>query len=78
MYSAIRFRSATYTFRARQVLEGAGITAVVIRVPARLAGDGCGYMIKVKNGDLQWALTVLEREKIPHREIYSPYEEERL
>ncbi|MGI6031433.1 MAG: DUF3343 domain-containing protein [Eubacteriales bacterium] len=75
MYSAIRFRSATYTFRARQALERAGITSMVIRAPGRVSGEGCGYMLKVKSKDLPRVLEILERQRIAHQEVFAPWKE---
>ncbi len=73
MNGAFRFRSTTYTFRAKRLLESNHITATVVRVPKELAVDGCGYLVKVKQEQMQAALELLRRNKIPVQEVYPVY-----
>ena len=41
------FRSVTAAQRAQQLLQSAGISAGLLRTPAQLAVNGCGYCLRV-------------------------------
>ncbi len=45
MHYLLTFRSLTYAQRAARVLERAGITGTVSRVPKAAAAHGCAYCV---------------------------------
>ncbi len=47
MHYLLTFRSLTYAQRAARVLERAGITGTVLRVPKAAATRGCAYCVSV-------------------------------
>lgn len=73
MNGAFRFRSTTYTFRAKRLLERSGITAMAVRIPKELAVDGCGYLIMVKQQQMAAAQEILRANAIPVQQVYPVY-----
>lgn len=73
MNGAFRFRSTTYTFRAKRLLERNGITATAVRIPKELAVDGCGYLIMVKQERMAAAQEILRANGIPVQQVYPVY-----
>ena len=47
MHYLLSFRSLTYAQRAARILERAGITGTVSRVPKAAAARGCAYCVAV-------------------------------
>ena len=58
VYYLILCRSLTYAQRTASVLERAGIAARVLRSPKSVAGEGCGYAVKVSERRLAEALVL--------------------
>ncbi len=59
MHYLLTFRSLTYAQRASRVLERAGITGTVSRVPKAAAVKGCAYCVTVPARHREWAMTIL-------------------
>ena len=47
MQYLILCRSRTYAQRAAALLEGTGISAVVVKAPQGLSSSGCGYAVSL-------------------------------
>lgn len=54
-------RSLTYAQRASRLLENAGISAIVTKIPKNVTGNGCNYCIKVNERRLADALQMLNQ-----------------
>ena len=61
VYYLIVCRSLTYAQRTAAALERVGIGAHILRSPKLIAGEGCGYSVKVSERNLSGALTALSR-----------------
>ena len=46
----ITFRTLTQAQRAARLLERAGLTVTIRRIPADLARSGCGYAVSLRRG----------------------------
>ena len=60
MHYMLTFRSLTYAQRAARVLERAGVTGTVSRVPKAAATKGCSYCVIVAARHKDRAVTLLE------------------
>ena len=60
MHYLLTFRSLTYAQRAARVLERAGVTGTVSRVPKSAATRGCAYCIIVAARHRDKAMGVLD------------------
>lgn len=63
-------RSLTYAQRAAKVLERAGITAIVMRPPAEITGEGCMYCVKVSEKRISQALITLKNAGLSRESVY--------
>ena len=63
-------RSLTYAQRTAHTLERSGISAQVIRTPRSIAGEGCGYCVKISELGLSKALILLRREGLDPKQVY--------
>ena len=63
-------RSLTYAQRTARVLERAGITAIVMRPPMEISGDGCRYCVKVSEKRISAALIALNNANVIRGKIY--------
>ena len=70
VYYLIICRSLTYAQRTASALERAGITARVLRAPKSVAGEGCGYAVKVSERRLAASLVLLNRMGLKPRSVY--------
>ena len=61
VYYLIICRSLTYAQRTAAMLERAGITAHIMRVPRTISEEGCTHAVKISERRLPEALTVLKR-----------------
>ena len=52
------------------MLERGGITGVLLRAPKAIAGEGCGYAVKVSERRLAQALVLLNRAELRPKGIY--------
>lgn len=64
------FRSVTAAMQGSRVLEQAGITSVILRLPKQLRGQGCGYGLKVRGAPAQRAEDELRRAHVEYRKRY--------
>ena len=60
MHYLLTFRSLTYAQRAARVLERAGITGTVSRVPKAASTRGCAYCVIVPARYMDWAVSILK------------------
>ncbi len=60
MHYLLTFRSLTYAQRASRVLERAGVTGTVSRVPKAAATRGCAYCVIVAARHRERGLAVLK------------------
>lgn len=63
-------RSLTYAQRTARVLEQAGIGCHVMRTPKMIAGEGCGYSVKISERWLDKALVLLKANDLSPRQVY--------
>lgn len=61
LYYFLICRSLTYAQRTAAALGRAGISAYIFRTPRQIAGEGCSYCVKIRQRDLENALSVLRR-----------------
>ena len=59
MHYLLSFRSLTYAQRAARILERAGITGTVSRVPKAAATRGCAYCVIVAARHKERAMAIL-------------------
>lgn len=59
MHYLLSCRSLTYAQRGARILERAGITGTVSRLPKGLSARGCAYCIVVSHRHIDRALTAL-------------------
>ena len=70
VYYLIVCRSLTYAQRTAAVLERVGIAAHLMRSPRIIAGEGCGYCVKVSERNLATALTALARQGLSPKRVF--------
>lgn len=58
-YALIACRSITYAQRAGRILNKAGISASVKRLPKLLPNRGCGHAVRVEQSSLTQAKAIL-------------------
>ena len=75
MYYLLICRSLTYAQRAKQILESAGITATVTRVPQEITTEGCGYCVKVAGRHFIDALTILKNIETYPKRVFAIYDD---
>lgn len=73
IYYLLICRSLTYAQRTAKILERAGITAIVTRVPQHLSSDGCGYCVKISSKNISNALIALKNAELYPIKIYVLY-----
>ena len=66
----IMCRSLTYAQRTAKALERMGITAVISRPPADIAGEGCAYGVRVREKNLRAALKALKDAGISYGRVF--------
>lgn len=54
------YRSLTRAQRASAVLVNKGIQNRIVRAPKSVSGEGCGHSIRLSQGSLHHALTLLK------------------
>ncbi len=70
VYYLIVCRSLTYAQRTVSALERTGITAHLLRSPKIIAGEGCGYSVKVSERNLTAALCILARVGLSPKRVF--------
>ncbi len=73
VYYLIICRSLTYAQTTAKVLERAGISAMVMRPPVKIAEKGCVYCVKISEKRLREALVTLNNAGMGHGKIYILY-----
>lgn len=71
MQYLLRYRSLTYAQRAARVLERAGITATVTKLPKSISEGGCGYGLIVMPRYFDRAANVLAGAGLRPERIYT-------
>lgn len=66
-YEYFTFRSITRAQLALYDLQAAGIAAVLQRTPRALAGEGCGYAIRVRSGAGERTEELFGRHAVPYQ-----------
>ena len=70
VYYLIVCRSLTYAQRTAAALERAGIGCHMFRAPRAVAGEGCGYCVKIAERNLTRALQVLGRAGLTPKRVF--------
>ncbi len=70
IYYLIICRSLTYAQRTARMLERAGISGHLMKVPKVIAKEGCSYGVKVSERRLTAALKLLRREGMSPRQVF--------
>lgn len=68
------FRSITTARLAAAVLQRAGIPQTLLRTPKSMAGQGCGYSLRLPQNRGSEAAALLRRENLRFQRIYLPAE----
>lgn len=66
----LRCRSVTFARRASRLLEGVNIKAPVVRLPQKLTDTGCGYALKIRQRNIDDALTRMRKYGLEVTNIY--------
>lgn len=64
------FRSVTAAMRGSRMLEQAGMESLMVRTPAALKKQGCGYSLRVRQEDLRAALAVFRGQDAGFGRVY--------
>ena len=67
----ITFRSVTPAQRGENLLRKGGIACAIVRTPRVLAEQGCGYSLRVRQGQLKAAVELLRTKGIAYRKVYA-------
>ena len=70
MQNLLSYRSLTYAQRASRILERAGLTGTVTRMPKSISEKGCGYALIVRPRDLDRILSLLKNNGLRPERIY--------
>ena len=74
-YFYITFRSVTFAQRGEQVLDGGGIRCTLQRTPKWMEERGCGYCLRLWTRDVDQAVELLKKNRVPYRKIYAQRED---
>ena len=66
----ITFRSVTYAQRGERVLRKSGLGAQLQRTPKWMEEQGCGYCLRLAEGDLSAAVALLQASSVSFRRVY--------
>ncbi len=66
----LQCRSLTYAQRSARILEHAGITGTVTRLPKSVADRGCGYGVIVTPGNIKKAMDVLRNAGLSPKRVF--------
>ena len=64
-------RSLTHAQRTAGVLEQNGIKGHISRLPRTIAGEGCGYCVKIADRNLDVTVNVLRREGLGPKRVFA-------
>ena len=77
----ITFRSVTPAQRAQRILRQVGMDTILQRTPRWMEERGCGYCLRLRSGDVQQAVAVLNQQQVAFSKVYTTVDgepEERL
>lgn len=63
-------RSLTFAQRTAHALERSGISGHVMRAPKMIAGDGCGFCVRIPEQSLGDALRQLQQEGLAPKQVF--------
>ena len=66
----ITFRSVTPAQRGEGALKREGFTCTLRRTPKWMEQKGCGYSLQLPCKEIQGAVHLLKKQKIPYQKIY--------
>lgn len=66
----ITFRSVTFAQRGERVLSGGGVRCTLQRTPKWMEEQGCGYSLRLYTQDIESAVGLLRRSRVPLRKVY--------
>lgn len=66
----ITFRSVTFAQRGERLLTDGGILCSLRRTPRWMEEQGCGYALRIHNGEIRQAAALLRESRIPMRKAY--------
>lgn len=64
------FRSVTAATAARHALQGGAVFCSLMRTPAKLRKQGCGYSLRIRAADRQRAEALLTRAALAYQKAY--------
>ena len=67
----ITFRSITPAQRGERIVQKEGIGCVLTRTPRHLAAQGCGYSLRLRQGDTPRAVAALRKHGIPYSRVFT-------
>ena len=70
LYHLLLYRSLTRAQRASDILDGGGIPNRIVRVPREVSREGCANGIRLDQGYLPRALTVLRSSGVEPRKVF--------
>ena len=70
MQYLLTFRSLTYAQQGSRVLERAGISGAVIRVPKELSARGCSYGVSLQERHIYTAAKALRKGGFQPEKVY--------
>ena len=71
-------RSLTYAQRSSRALAMAGVRNTIVRTPAGMSNEGCGYAVRIRAGQLGDAVRILEEKKLMPKRVFQVYEDGRM
>ena len=66
----ITFRSVTPAQRGEGALRREGFSCTLRRTPKWMEQKGCGYSLQVSARDVEDAVQLLKKQKIPYQKVY--------
>ena len=67
----ITFRSVTPAQRAEEVLRRAGVECTLQRTPKWMEDKGCGYSVRLDQGDVMASALLLRQAGVNFRKVYA-------
>ena len=64
------FRSVTAAMEGQEALQKTGIRCGMVRTPAPLRKNGCGYCLYVSRAGFSMGEAILRRSRIPYERIF--------
>ena len=69
-YDIITFRSVTPAQRGERLLRQMEIGCTLQRTPRWMEAQGCGYSLRVNDGQIHQIIRIFRERKIPFRKVY--------